>query len=383
MTDFWIVLSIILLGFASAAVLFFRFPRLPKAKPEAERFPLLSVIIPARNEEKNLPLLLSDLGAQTLAPLEIICVDDASTDSTAQIALDFDIKLISLREKPAGWTGKTWACQNGTNQAKGELLLFLDADVRLQKDGLARILQAYENSRCTVSVQPYHRTVKYYEQFSLPFNLIQLAGNGTALPKPKNVGLFGPVILMPKPDYIAVGGHERARKSVVEDMTLGQNLKKSGLSYRVFVGDIDVAFRMYGGGFGDLLQGWVKNIATGAVKTPLFVFAMVFFWIASMCSVPLQIFKYAAAGDLFFTGLFALLYLLWVTVLTLLSRRVGRFRFAAVLLYPILLAVMLAVFAVSAFNKLFGLNVRWKGRAVPTREKSEDPDEKEENCACR
>ncbi len=376
MIFFWYHLCIVLLGFIAAAILFFRFPRLPEKRLKLEQVPPISVIIPARNEEKNLPLLLSDLRAQTLVPFEIICVDDASTDATAQIALDFGVKLISLTEKPAGWTGKTWACQNGADRAESDLLLFLDADVRLQKDGLARIFQAYAESRCTVSVQPYHRTQKLYEQFSLPFNLLQHAGNGTALPKPRNLGLFGPVILIPKADYIAIGGHKSARTSVVEDMTLGENLKKSGRAYRLFVGDNDVAFRMYGGGLGDLLRGWVKNIATGASKTPAYSIFLIIFWIASMLTPPIQIVRYAAAGDLLFTALFSLLYLFWVIALTVLSRRVGRFLFPAVLLYPVLLAVMLGIFSVSGFNKIFGLNVRWKGRAVPTREKNSPREDK-------
>ena len=377
MIYFWISLSIVVLGFASAAVLFFRFPRLPAAKTEFGSLPSLSIIIPARNEGKNLPLLLGDLSAQTFTPLEIICVDDASTDDTAQIARTQGVKLISLRDKPDDWTGKTWACQNGANQAEGELLLFLDADVRLQKDALKRLLQAYSNTRCTISVQPFHRTQKLYEQFSLPFNLIQIAGSGSALPNPCDIGLYGPVILMPKVDYIAIGGHENARKSVVEDMTLGENLKKTNRPYRLFIGDNGISFRMYVGGLSDLLQGWVKNLASGAAKTPLLVFVMIFFWIASMCSPTVQIATYLPSGDLFWVGLYVLLYILWVAILMVLSRRVGRFLFPAILFYPILLVVMLCVFAVSAFHKLFGLNVRWKGRSVPTREQAPKPNDSE------
>jgi len=385
MIFFWYHLCIVLLGFISAAILFFRFPHLPEKSKKLGKFPSLSVIIPARNEEKNLPLLLSDLRAQTLIPFEIICVDDASGDATAQIALDYDVKLISLQEKPEGWTGKTWACQNGADMAEGDLLLFLDADVRLKKDGLARILEAYSESGCTVSVQPWHRTEKCYEQFSLPFNLIQHAGNGTALKKPRSIGLFGPVILMPKTDYFAIGGHKSARKSVVEDMTLGENLKKSGRAYRLFVGDSDVAFRMYGGGLGDLLRGWVKNVATGASKTPALLILLIILWVASMLTPPMQIVRYAAAGDLLFTALFSLLYLFWVVALTVLSKCVGRFRFPAVLLYPVLLVVMLCVFAVSAFRKLFGLSVRWKGRDISTREHAAESEsrETEENRTCK
>ena len=96
----------------------------------------LSVVLPVYNVERYLALCLETVRQQSMADIEIICVDDASTDATAQIALSHGVKLLSLTQKPAGWTGKTWACQSGADKAEGDLLLFLDADVRLQKDGL-------------------------------------------------------------------------------------------------------------------------------------------------------------------------------------------------------------------------------------------------------
>jgi 4,4'-diaponeurosporenoate glycosyltransferase len=364
---------IVLIGLGTTAVLFYHFPKLPAAKNDpktsGEHYPTVSIIIPARNEEKNLPLLLEDLSAQTLPAYEILCVDDDSEDATPQIALSYGVKLISLKNKPEGWTGKTWACQNGADAAKGELLLFLDADVRLGKDGYRKLMQAYTQFGCAISVQPYHRTEKIYEQLSMMFNLILIAANGNALPKPLYIGLYGPVIVITRADYIKAGGHKSARYSVVEDITLGLRLKKMRIPYRLFIGDKDVSFRMYSGGLRLLFQGWVKNFVTGASITSWPVFLMVFIWITSLTAVPLQFIKYAVSGDMVWMTIYFLLYIAWGSILAVLASRVGRFHFWVFVLYPISLMVLLGVFAISLFRRIFRLKVIWKGRSILTKEK--------------
>ena len=360
---------IVLIGLGVTPVLFNHFPRLPETKSKNRNFPTISVIIPARNEEKNLSLLLENLQTQSVVPFEIICVDDESSDSTAQIAQSRGVKVLSLHDKPQGWIGKSWACQNGANASTGELLLFLDADVRLERDGILRILQAYSDCKCTISVQPFHKTEKLYEQFSMFFNFIQIAANGTALPNPLSVGLYGPVILISKSDYNKIGGHESVRKNIVEDMALGARLKEVGIPYMLFVGDKDISFRMYGDGLKGLLQGWIKNIAVGARKTPPHVIGMVFFWIASLISVPLHVISFAVSGNILWMLIYALLYMNWVVVLSLYAKRIGKFQPWAIAFYPILMAAFLGIFAVSVFKKTFGLKVIWKGRAITEEEK--------------
>ncbi len=357
-------LVIVLIGIALTPVLFYRFPKLPAIRERVEHIPVISVIIPARNEEKTLPLLLEDLRNQSIQPFEIICVDDESTDATAQIAESYGVRVISLHNKPEGWTGKTWACQNGADTAKGELLLFLDADIRLGRNGILRLIKAYSDSDCTISVQPFHRTKRVYEQFSLLFNLIQIAANGTALPRPLGIGLYGPIILIPKSDYAIIGGHKSVKKSVVEDMALGQRLKEAAIPYQLFVGDKEISFRMYSGGLHSLFQGWVKNIASGAGKTPKPLFWMMFFWIASMISVPLHMVIFAISKVLLWLAVYSLLYMTWVGVLCILSTKVGKFRIFTIVFYPLLIIGFISIFVISQFKRLFGLSVIWKERAI-------------------
>lgn len=217
--DLWILINMCV-GIAFTALLFYQFPKLPPAKTGND-FPTVSIIIPARNEEKNLQLLLEDLKTQSLKPHEIICVNDDSSDNTATVAQTHGATLINLHGKPEGWTGKTWACQNGADLASGSLLLFLDADVRLGRDGLARLVQTNQAADCTISVQPFHTAREPYEQFSFLFNLVQIAANGTTLPLKTNIGVHGPVLLIAEADYAQIGGHASVSQCIVEDMVLG------------------------------------------------------------------------------------------------------------------------------------------------------------------
>jgi 4,4'-diaponeurosporenoate glycosyltransferase len=266
---------IVLAGLIISWVLFNRFPQI-KGRFSIDSLLRISVIIPARNEEKNLPLLLDDLKKQSTLIYEIICVDDGSADDTVKIASSFGARVISLQDKPEDWTGKTWACQNGADAARGDLFLFLDADVRLSVDGIGTLLYAYEENGSVISVQPYHQTEKIYEYFSLFFNLIQYAANGLGLPKKKNAGLYGPVILISRSDYYAIDGHRSVKNSVVEDMDLGERLKQSKIDFHLFLGNRDIAYRMYGDGFKSLLQGWIKNLAAGMAKINIGVLLMSF-----------------------------------------------------------------------------------------------------------
>ncbi|HWQ06571.1 MAG TPA: glycosyltransferase family 2 protein [Feifaniaceae bacterium] len=358
-----IELFLALAGLLMTFVLFYRFPKLPRGTslPSVLR---VSVVIPSRNEEENLPHLLSALRNQTFLPFEILVVDDASQDQTAEIARSFGAVVLTPPEKPEGWVGKSWACQFGADRAGGDLLLFLDADVNLAPDGISRLIAVYEQGGSAISVQPFHLPKRAYEQFSLFFNLVQIGANGSALRRPISLGLYGPVVLIPREQYASIGGHTRIRNNILEDMALGELLRKNGVPYRLFIGDSGLSFRMYPEGLNSLLQGWTKNLAAGAAKTPFPLFMPVFLWIMSAVSVPLHLVLFALMAERFGMIAFGTLYCIWVTVLCFLSRRVGRFSPLAIALFPVPMAVFLAVFVVSVFKRLFGWNVMWKGRAI-------------------
>ena len=127
MTTELVGFTFIVLGLGFTSLLFYRLPIIPSNQSNLDDSPTLTVIIPARNEEETLPLLLGDLRSQSITDFEIICVDDNSEDGTARVASTSGVELISLAGKPDGWIGKSWACHNAAVAAKGDVLLFLDA----------------------------------------------------------------------------------------------------------------------------------------------------------------------------------------------------------------------------------------------------------------
>lgn len=355
---------LIVIGLFVSRILFYRFPHLTKSDGiVCER--RLSVIIPSRNEADNLPLLIRDLKNQNYPIYEIICVDDCSTDNTAVVASSYGVKLVSVSDKPSDWTGKAFACQQGALAAQGELYLFLDADVRLSKNAISELMRTYDEKQCIISVQPYHQTVKNYEQFSLFFNLVQVPSNGTGtLINFKNAGLYGPVILIDKASYWSVEGHTAAKSSIVDDVALGEALARKGIQFKLLLGAEQISFRMYAGGFKDLLQGWTKNYATGALKTTPLLFIMVFMWIASGLSVFINAVSMLLSCEwLVFSG-FVFLYWLWVMELFRISGKIGRFQRNAIIIFPLYLIFFISIFIVSFIKKLFRLNVTWKGRKI-------------------
>lgn len=171
-------LLMVAIGILASLILFFNIPIIKKDKTEEEKSenePIkISVIIPCRNEESNIGELLNALSNQTYPIFEIICVDDISEDKTAEIISAKNAKLISITKHPDGWIGKTFAVQTGAKHAKGDVLLFLDADLKLNTDAVETLVEAYKKHG-TISVQPYHKMKKLYEQLALFFNLSAVA----------------------------------------------------------------------------------------------------------------------------------------------------------------------------------------------------------------
>jgi len=365
-------ITLLILGLCSSYYLFSHLPDLKPFCTSKGRKPLtggvsgtLSVIIPARNEEKTLPLLLGDLQNQSFQPLEVICVNDGSEDRTREVILEYGARLIDVDNKPDDWMGKAWACQKGSEAASGTVFLFLDADVRLSPDSLEKLMSAYADSNCTISVQPYHQTGTLTEELSLFFNVVQIGGNGVGkLTRKFSVGLFGPVILISQSDYEAIGGHRSAKSTIADDLALGAALHRAGKAYRLYLGRRDIKFRMYPGGFRDLFQGWTKNFATGASKTPLLLMIPAFLWVTSCTGAPIYFFTALFTGDHTGAVVYGFFYLVWMMELRGIISKVGNFSRWTPLFYPVHLLVFLVVFFFSLWKKLFRGNVDWKGRKI-------------------
>jgi len=352
-----------LTGYIASRFLFSDFPSLDGTQSLGDAREV-SVIIPARNEALTLPLLLEDLKGQSVQPREVICVDDESEDGTAQIASSYGAHVVAVPPRPDGWFGKPWACQTGALAARGKHLLFLDADVRLAPNALASLMTAYRKGDPVISIQPFHAVPKGYEQLALLFNILQFGANGAALPKQRVVGLFGPVILMSRKIFDQIDGYTHVRSSIVEDVALGECLRKSDIGFRVYAGLKMISFRMYREGFGSLIQGWTKNFAAGAAKTPVWLFALVSLWVTGCLSAPLYLFLSIIQGDWIMAGVQAIVYALWAIELYRIANKLGSFKLLTIVAYPVSLVLFLFVFLRSATKRILKSPVLWKDRAI-------------------
>lgn len=355
---------LIAIGLFSSFILFAKFPILKRGEAKDLTYKV-SVIIPARNEEKNLGLLLADLQLQDYNIHEVICVDDCSTDNTYNIASSFNVNILRIYEKPEDWAGKAWACKVGSEAATGDLLLFLDADVRLNEYAISSLVHEYNKSKSTISLLPYHQMEKPYEEFSLFFNIIQIAGNGTTMPSQEHtVGLYGAVILISRTTYDLIGGHGAAQKSNVDDLAIGERLRKLGFPFKLFLGGEAISMRMYGESFKSLFWGWTKNYATGALKANLLILTLAFIWVQSCISIVILFFQSIMSFNTSEIIICVIFYIFWVLELKRISKKIGNFKVITIVTYPIYLGFFVLVFFISLFKKIFKLDANWKGRKI-------------------
>lgn len=340
-----------------------------KGQPDSFSYKL-SILIPARNEERTLGHLLSTLNQQTLKPHEIIVIDDQSGDATAKIAREAGAIVVTSLDLPEGWTGKPWACWQGAQKATGDLFLFLDADTFLEPDGLFRIVSTYHEKGGLLSIQPFHKMERAYERLSAFFNIITLAGMNTFTPlgfRLKPLGAFGPCLICSKKDYFRVGGHEKARGEVLESLVLGREFLKANRKVHCYGGRGTISFRMYPDGLRTLIEGFSKGFGTGAKAVSLVSLFMIVGWIFGGVGVTRQLIQMALLGNMTeFLGWFVLdvLYIVQVHWMLL---RIGNFGFSTAFLFQIPLLFFVIVFMTSIFRIFLMRKVQWKGRAVKTK----------------
>lgn len=229
----------------------------------------VSVIIPARNEAHQIAACVASLRAQTLAPREIIVVDDCSTDGTAAVlrglpAGGVPVTVLEGKEPPRGWLGKSHALRQGAARAGGDWLLFTDADTRHAPATLASALaRARRDGADLLSLTGDQRAESPWERIVQPLvfrmldALYPLArANG---PDGRGAAANGIFMLFRRDAYEGIGGHAAFRDVVLEDVAMARALRAAGRRTAFLRGDGMLAVRMYRG-FRDLWEGWTKNL---------------------------------------------------------------------------------------------------------------------------
>lgn len=252
------------------------------ADPSSDSSPRINVLVPARNEERNIGVLLERLRAQEYETFTVTVLDDGSDDETAEIvrrfaADDERITLMQGAELPAGWTGKNWACHQLSRAADGDILLFADADVRPAPQALSATAGAFAALRAdAVSAFPRQILHGLAARLIIPMMDVILYG---FLPLPLVHRLRSPALAAANGQWIAfrreaydrIGGHESVRAEIVEDIALARRVKREGGRMLLTAGAGSVSCRMYEG-WTEIREGFSKNFfAAFGFHAPVFI----------------------------------------------------------------------------------------------------------------
>jgi 4,4'-diaponeurosporenoate glycosyltransferase len=294
-------------------------------------------------------------------PLEIIVVDDGSSDKTSEVASAFGATVVGLTSAPSGWRGKNWACYQGALVASSEIFLFVDADTRFSPEGLEETLSFFQRlpPQSALSLLPFHTPHKPYEELSLFFNLLMAAGAGGfgELDRPH---LFGQSLLLSRELYLRSGGHAAVRQHILENFRLASHIRAANGSPYTASGRGVFFVRMFPHGFAQLCESWEKGFAAGAGDTSPVVLFLSIYWLFAAALVFLLL--------LFGIGMSrsaaCILYLAFAFQLAWLSRKIGSYRLITAILYPLPLFFYFIIFGRSAWLKRFRRAGKWKGRQL-------------------
>jgi 4,4'-diaponeurosporenoate glycosyltransferase len=323
-----------------------------KAKPK------VSLIVPARNEEANIGRLLESVKKINYPDLEVIVIDDQSSDRTNIIASSFGIKVISGVPRPNGWGGKQWACQQGADIATGEILIFSDADTVHGETSVYDAVSFLEkHSLHMMSVAPRHNGQSFWERCTGFFQvMLMFAANAFGRQKPGRAYCIGQYIVFTRDAYIKIGGHGSVKDAIVEDVPLANRALKIGLRYNILIAKTLYTVRMYEDLKG-FIAGWRRNFRAGLKDSSPLATLEVTLIIGAML-----------AGGSFNPGFFEIVgFLLCVSSMFYLVRKYTTYGAISILGIPFSIALFCLITSLALIDSVRKKDVLWKGRAITVR----------------
>ncbi len=369
-----IVIAVLLVIFAVNLILNLRTLKRPDRNARIpEPSPLVSVLIPARNEEENIKTCLESLQKQDYPNFEVLVLDDNSVDRTAEIvsqivARDDRIQLIKGESLPEDWAGKPFACHQLAERARGSWLLFIDADTMHAPHMIRSVLAlAIEAKASLLSGFPRQMAESLPEKIAMPILYFVIMGwiplwwlQRSKEPKPSLA--IGQLMLFPGEEYWRIGGHEAVSSRILEDVWLGVETVRHG--GRHIAVDLSPVFwtRMYQN-VGTMWEGFVKWIYSVAALSPVAIVGLLaagfFFYLAPFYWVLNGFLSAAAPTDWRFIAVFQVAMILFMRWLV-----DDHFRqsLLSTFLHPLGFSFLFAAGLYGGWRQAVGLGVRWKER---------------------
>lgn len=260
--------------------------------------PMVSILVPARNEEKNIGRCIQSLLAQDYPSFEVLVLDDQSNDGTLAILRQIadsqpKLKVLTGSATPENKSGKNWACSQLAQQAQGDLLLYTDADTFHQPQSLLEIVTALIGEQADLLTGfPRQQALTWGERILVPFftwasiSFIPL-WLAYRIRVPTLVVAVGQMMLFRREAYQKIGGHKSLEKAIVDDLMLARKIKAAGLRWRVVRLSDLISCRMYHGGR-ETIEGFTKNYFS-AFDSRLLIYLFVFLWLAILFWTPLMV----------------------------------------------------------------------------------------------
>ncbi|MCM3213083.1 glycosyltransferase family 2 protein [Niallia taxi] len=342
-------------------------PSLPAPNLTKNFQPLVSVLVPLRNEARNVAGLINSLKSLEYPYLEIVLLDDGSTDQTLTLLQektsgDGRFKILRGRELPAGWAGKVHACHQLQKEANGEYILFIDADVRLKSEVIEKTLTLLKKEKVKlITGFPSFEVPGILSKILIPmmhfvvlFHLPLHLANKSKMPAATAAN--GVFMFFERNAYQKIGGHRTVQTSIVEDVHLAKQMKISGC--RVCLANIstDVSCRMYEQN-SEVWEGFIKNIFSGLGRSvPLVLLLSVFYGFFYVLPGILMVY-----GLWVFRPLFVLPYILIVLQRLAVDWKASQ-RLSLAFFMPLSAATLVIIMNASMWRWIRKKPYSWKGR---------------------
>lgn len=340
--------------------------------------PLVSVIVPARNEAQNIERCVRSILDSRWPALEVIVVDDRSEDDTGALAREIAtanprVRVVEGAPVPGGWFGKQWACSQGASAARGSTLIFTDADTEHAPTLIPRSMLAMRaNALDFFTVGGFQELGSFWERVVMPqvFYMIATryggAGAVNRAHRSRDKIANGQYMCFTRACYEAIGGHESVRAKAAEDLALAQLVHARGMRGELAMGPHDLSTRMYTS-LSEVVNGWTKNIVTAGADTlpagliprlllPILLLLVPFMHLAPVVTLIAAVFVSVAKGAVMWAVVCSAILLVWWALIY-----VAGFRQSPLYALTLPLGALIVLFIIARAT-VRGRAVEWKGR---------------------